>query len=66
MRHPSAKIPEVDSNNDPAVKRVAVVNMVDQKQDILSIYLVMLFKSGLLSKISEGKTLEKQIGSIYC
>ena len=34
---PSAKIPEVDSNNDPEIKRVAVVNMVGQKQDILSI-----------------------------
>ena len=34
---PSAKIPEVDSNNDPELKRVAVVNMVGQKQDILSI-----------------------------
>ena len=68
---PSAKIPEVDSNNDPEIKRVAVVNMVGQKQDILSILesqvsgwvkmkrvlaLVMLFKSKLLSKISEGKT----------
>ena len=68
---PSEKIPEVDSNNDPEIKRVAVVNMVDQKQDILSILesrvsswvkmkrvlaLVMLFKSKLLSKISEGKT----------
>ena len=67
----SAKIPEVDSNNDPEIKRVAVVNMVGQKQDILSILesrvpswvkmkrvlaLVMLFKSKLLSKISEGKT----------
>ena len=30
----SAKIPEVDSNNDPEIKRVAVVNMVGQKQDI--------------------------------
>ena len=34
---PSAKIPEVDSNNDPEIKRVAVVIMVGQKQDILSI-----------------------------
>ena len=31
------KIPEIDSNNDPEIKRVAVVNMVGQKQDILSI-----------------------------
>ena len=68
---PSEKIPEVDSNNDPEIKRVAVVNMVDQNQDILSILesrvsswvemkrvraLVMLFKSKLLSKISERKT----------
>ena len=36
-RPPSAKIPEVDFNNDPGIKRVANVNMVDQKQDILSI-----------------------------
>ena len=65
------KIPEIDSNNDPEIKRVAVVNMVGQKQDILSILesrvsswvkikrvlpLVMLFKSKLLSNISEGKT----------
>ena len=34
---PSAKIPEVDSNNDPEIKRVAVVNIVRQKQDILSV-----------------------------
>ena len=34
---PSAKTPEVDSNNDAEIKRVAVVNMVGQKQDILSI-----------------------------
>ena len=67
---PSAKIPEVDSNNDPEIKMVAAVNMVGQKQDILSILesrvsswvkmkrvlaQVMLFKSKLLSKISEGK-----------
>ena len=65
------KIPEIDSNNDPEIKIVAVVNMVGQKQDILSILesrvsswvkikrvlpLVMLFKSKLLSNISEGKT----------
>ena len=31
------KIPEIDSNNDLEIKRVAVVNMVGQKQDILSI-----------------------------
>ena len=68
---PSAKMPEVDFNNDPEIKRVAVVNIVGQKQDILSILesrvsswvkmkkvlaLVMLFKSKLLSKISEGRT----------
>ena len=68
---PSAKIPELDSNNDTEIKWVAVVNMVGQEQDILSILqsqvsswvkmkrsiaLVMLFKSKLLSKISEGKT----------
>ena len=34
---PSAKTPEVDSNNDAEIERVAVVNMVRQKQDILSI-----------------------------
>ena len=34
---PSAKIPEVDSNNDPEIKRVGVVCMVGQKQDTLSI-----------------------------
>ena len=28
---PSAKIPEFDSNNDPEIKRVAVVNMVTCK-----------------------------------
>ena len=33
----SAKIPEVDSHNDPDIKRVAVVSIVGQKQDILSI-----------------------------
>ena len=33
---PSAKIPEVDYNNDPEIKRVAVVKKVCQKQDILS------------------------------
>ena len=32
---PSAKMPEFDSNNDPDIKRVVVVNMVGQKQDIL-------------------------------
>ena len=64
------KIPEVDSNNDPEIKRVTVVNMARQKQEILSILesrvsswmnmkrvlaLVILFKSKLQSKISEGK-----------
>ena len=31
----SAKIPKLDSNMDPEIKRV--VNMIGQKQDILSI-----------------------------
>ena len=68
---PSAKIPEVDSSNDSETIRVAVVNMVGQKQEILSILdsqvsswvkikrvlaLVMLFKTKLVSKISERKT----------
>ena len=67
---PSAKIPELDSNKDLEIKRVAVVNVVDQKQNIFSILesqvsswvkmkrvlaLVLLFKSKLLEKISKGK-----------
>ena len=63
---PSEKVPPVDCNNDPEIKKVAVVNMVGQKQDILSILesrnsiwvkmervlaLAMLFKSNLLPKI---------------
>ena len=34
---PSVKISEVETNNDPEIKRVGVVNMVGQKEDILSI-----------------------------
>ena len=33
----SEKIPEVDPSNDPEIKRAEVVNMVDQKEDVLSI-----------------------------
>ena len=34
---PSVKISEVETSNDPEIKRVGVVNMVGQKEDILSI-----------------------------
>ena len=62
--HPSAKIPEIDSNNDPEIKMVAVVKMVGQKLDFQVgwrwkkgvLTLVIVFKSKLFSKISEGNT----------
>ena len=34
---PSVKISEFETSNDPEIKRVGVVNMVGQKEDILSI-----------------------------
>ena len=37
-RPASGKIPEVDSNNDAEIKRVAVVNIVGQKQDICQLW----------------------------
>ena len=43
---PSAKIPEVDSNNDPEIKRVAVVNMVGQKTRYFVNFGVTSFRLG--------------------